>query len=451
MIKKLNISSQLFIIFASILLFASCAFSIITLVFVNNVAEEQVFARLNSYVGIMRPDREGPGGESSQIDSGPLELKDMEVGYLHVVDGTKNTRGIQYYITEEELESLVASHFEEYKENYNNNNQNNDEFSSAYTSKGNVKTSVEKVFYVIRIFDENNYSIVFTDTSYSNNLIIAISMRLIIAFFILLLLAICVLMIWSGRFVSRINAIQNHILSLPKSKYKNVYIDNSKDELGKLSLSVDSMRKEIALNEATKQEMLQNLSHDFKTPIAVIKSYAEAMQDNVLGEEALKTIIEQSDILKHKVERLLQYNSLEYLDKSKPFEDVCMNEIITEVVTQYRLQTSLEIEVEIDGETFYKGYKENWYTVVSNIVDNAKRYAKTKIKICLKKDILTIFNDGEPIDEQFVKSSFKPYEKGSKGQFGLGMSIVQKTVYFFGYNLSVRNEETGGVSFVINK
>ena len=96
------------------------------------------------------------------------------------------------------------------------------------------------------------------------------------------------------------------------------------------------------------------------------------------------------------------------------------------------------------------GYRENWHTVIDNIVDNAKRYAKTKIKIVLKPNRLRIYNDGEHIDEQFLNSIFKPYEKGSKGEFGLGMSIVKKTVDFFGYNLEVVNEEVG-VSFIISK
>jgi hypothetical protein len=87
----------------------------------------------------------------------------------------------------------------------------------------------------------------------------------------------------------------------------------------------------------------------------------------------------------------------------------------------------------------------------SDVMLNAIRYAKTKIKIILKKDRLRIFNDGEPIDDKFTDSKFKPYEKGSKGQFGLGMSIVKKTVDFFGMDLRVVNEETGGVSFIIEK
>ena len=439
MMKKLNISSQLFVIFIGILLIASLSFSVITLASVNDIAEEQVYSRLNSYAGMLNPMNPRKDEEAYDNKDTPLELKDMNVGYRVVYRDREEPfdKGITSFITEGELESLINKYVKEDTINFN--------------IQGSTKTSIKRIFYVIKIFDSENYTIIVTDTEYTDDLIEGISIRLIIAFLIIILLTIALILLWSNRFVRRVNKLQNHILSLPKNKYKESYVDPYKDEIGKLALSVDEMRIEISKNEDTKQEMLQNISHDFKTPIAVIKSYAEAMQDNVMGEEALQTIIEQTDILKHKVERLLQYNSLEYLDNSKPFEDVCINEIMSEIVTQYKLQTDINIEMEYDNETFYKGYRENWYTVISNIVDNAKRYAKSTIKLSLKKGVLTIFNDGEPIDEQFVNNSFKPYEKGSKGQFGLGMSIVQKTVYFFGYNMKVINEPTGGVSFIINK
>ena len=84
----------------------------------------------------------------------------------------------------------------------------------------------------------------------------------------------------------------------------------------------------------------------------------------------------------------------------------------------------------------------------SNIVENAIRYAKTIIKIKLHNKKLTFFNDGEPISEKFIQSRFKPYEKGDRGQFGLGMSIVQKTAQHFNLNLIVENVENG-VEFTI--
>lgn len=87
---------------------------------------------------------------------------------------------------------------------------------------------------------------------------------------------------------------------------------------------------------------------------------------------------------------------------------------------------------------------------MENIVDNAYRYVDKKIKIILKNDYLEIYNDGEPIDNDNIEALFQPYEKGTKGQFGLGLSIVHKTCTMYGYNVAAVNQETG-VSFIIEK
>ena len=60
------------------------------------------------------------------------------------------------------------------------------------------------------------------------------------------------------------------------------------------------------------------------------------------------------------------------------------------------------------------------------------------------------YNDGEPIDNDNIEALFQPYEKGTKGQFGLGLSIVHKTCTMYGYNVAAVNQETG-VSFIIEK
>ena len=83
-----------------------------------------------------------------------------------------------------------------------------------------------------------------------------------------------------------------------------------------------------------------------------------------------------------------------------------------------------------------------------NIIENAVRYAVKVIEIKLKDNVLTIYNDGKHIDEKFITEGFKPYEKGSEGKFGLGMSIVCRTLSIFNMKLEVRNEEVG-VTFTI--
>ena len=65
--------------------------------------------------------------------------------------------------------------------------------------------------------------------------------------------------------------------------------------------------------------MYQNISHDFKTPLTVIKSYIEAVHDEVEDKDkALQVIEEQTEKLENKVHSLLYLNKLDYLKDSKP-------------------------------------------------------------------------------------------------------------------------------------
>ena len=59
-----------------------------------------------------------------------------------------------------------------------------------------------------------------------------------------------------------------------------------------------------------------------------------------------------------------------------------------------------------------------------------------------------MYNDGENIDLNLLKDIFSPYKKGLRGEFGLGLSIVKKSVQLLGYDITIRNEKKG-VSFII--
>jgi two-component system sensor histidine kinase CssS len=275
------------------------------------------------------------------------------------------------------------------------------------------------------------------------------SIRILGIFTLVILTSSVTLIAWGRIYVKRINKLKDHISSIQNNRLDEVYLDSGKDELSELSLSVESMRETIAKNEKTKQEMLQNLSHDIKTPIAVIKTYTEAIRDGMSDSDSTEVILKQTDILQHKITKLLQYNKLEYLTKNEPFVEVNMKEIIESVANNYKFQKNVKIELNLK-DVIYRGYLENYYVVVENILDNAKRYAKSKIVITLNDDELSFFNDGDPIDTKFINSNFKPYEKGSHGQFGLGMSIVEKTLDFFGYYIKAKNLDNG-VIFIIKK
>jgi two-component system sensor histidine kinase CssS len=427
--KKLGFTGQLFILFAGILLITTIAFSAITITTVRGIANEEVYSRLSSYSMFinnmeMGDDRKRPEREKN----------DMKFGYIIYNNGTwEMNSDLDFEITDTFVEALVAS-----VKNVNN----------LPRIQGRDTIESKDIYYVCQTNMNDSLVIIFTDDTYAFGMIKSISIRSIMVFITMIFISILVISWWSNVYIRRIRNLQLHIENMPNNKYEKKYVDGGDDEVGQLSCSIEKMRLQIYHNEETKQEMLQNLSHDFKTPIAVIKSYAEAIQDGVESTDALNIIIEQADLLKSKVIKLLQYNSIEYLDKTKPFIDIEMDNLINDVVLKYKHQSNINFNLDLENVIF-KGYYENWDIVLSNIIENALRYAQNEIKIILRPDRIRIYNDGEHIDEKFIGNQFKPYEKGSKGQFGLGMSIVEKTVNFFDYKLSVKNEEPVGVSFII--
>lgn len=456
MMKKFSISTQLLVLVFTLLLSTSIVFIIITYFSLQKVASEQAINRMYSIRtnDVIKVD----------TDEAASNFQDMQLYYIdyNVNSGYHPSKNALNYISIEEFQQLFENFLKpEVEKTYRIQHGRENErpqfespeafgfYRGAYIYKTNAGVILYYSFTCNRDF--TSYSFIFTDNTYASAFIRDVALRMFSTFLGILFLATMCIYVWSTRITRRLKNIQNHIIDLPKDKYEKEYVDTGEDEIGELSRSVEYMRKEIGHNENTKQEMLQNLSHDFKTPIAVIKSYAEAIQDGMAGPEAMDTIIEQAEILKKKVNRLLQYNSLEYLTKDKPFEEVNMTELVTRVVDNYKFQTKLNFKLDLAKDVIFEGYHENWSTVIENIIDNAKRYAKSEILIVLRENHIRIFNDGEPIDEQFLNSVFRPYEKGSKGQFGLGMSIVKKTVDFFGMTMLVRNEEDGGVSFIIKK
>jgi len=294
---------------------------------------------------------------------------------------------------------------------------------------------------------DSDFTIVFTGDDYlsvTNTRFSAIVLASLIA---IILLGNITILLWSRITVDRVKKLQDEVAQLTKNNYRVPIMMEGFDEITDLAHTIEKMRREIESSDNIKQEMLQNISHDFKTPIAVIRSYAEAIADGISEPNEAEIVIKQADLLNQKVKQLLELNKLEYLKDPSHFEVVKLKELIKSIVDQQKYRTHVDIKTDLDDSTYF-ATKENLMTVFNNILDNALRYAKTEIKITLKQKRLTFYNDGEPISERFIEQLFKPYEKGDKGQFGLGMSIVQKTCEHFNLTLSVRNVDPG-VEFII--
>lgn len=422
---KKKLSNQIILLFFLVIIICIGIFAAISSVRFDNMYAEICVDNLKEYVALSE-DSWGSGNSPREIG---------KYGFIYGnKDNVFNSINANDYLNNDQLKLLKNEIFKKHNNDY-----------SILT----IEIDNQMIISVGKINSDGNFMIAFSDnrdmTHYRNN---SFLLELLI-FGSIIVWATTIVAIWSQQIVSRLRKIQKDVINLPQTQYKNEIVYNGEDEIADLAKSIENMRQEICRNEDIKREIIQNVSHDFKTPIAVIKSYAEAIYDGIETKEAAEVIIKQSEILKNKTVQLLEYNKLEYIDKNKEFEEVNMKEMINNIIDNYRFQTDIEFVLDLEN-VYFKGFNENFRTVILNILDNGIRYAKHLIKITLQENRLEIYNDGENIDKELLNKIFKPYEKGNKGQFGLGMSIVKRTLDFFNYRIDIINHEVG-VSFIISK
>ncbi len=263
------------------------------------------------------------------------------------------------------------------------------------------------------------------------------------------------LLYWVGTIIHPLNQIKEYIEKRKNNQPAELKIDRQ-DEIGELATVLIEMQDELAFQQAQKEEMLQNISHDLKTPVATIKSYSEAIKDGIYPYETLEksvdVIIEHAERLEKKIYNLLMLNRMDYMTHEKIDTDeiIHMEGILQQVILSNKLiRPEIDISYTAESDTFF-GQEEPWRVVIENLLDNAIRYADTKVVIELKDHYLSVYNDGEKVSQKRIDTFFQPYEMGDKGQFGLGLAIVNRVVTNYNYQIEAINQDKG-IKFIINR
>lgn len=311
-----------------------------------------------------------------------------------------------------------------------------------------------KTYYYYTLKKNNITKIALANDSYINmtkTSIIGAILPTLLGTFLLIGLT---LVIWSTIVVRKIEKLKNKIDNIDNPDYDHKVDFQIDDEMRSLALAIEDMRISLINQEEYRNQMYQNISHDFKTPLTVIKSYIEAVEDGVEDKTtALNTIKVQTNKLEQKVHSLLYLNKLDYLKNTKNInmDQIDMEKVIHQEVDKFKYnRKDIKFEINIDKKSTYYGSVENWETILDNLLSNFMRYTKTTIKITARQNKIILYNDGDQIDRDFLEVIFTPFRKGIKGQFGLGLSIVKKTLNLMEYDITIRNEKKG-VSFIITR
>lgn len=435
-IKSLSLAQQLTVLIIAFISFFSVFFFVYINGNVKNAVKDEMFATLDHTQNIIE--------SMSGYDQLPTNINGVSVYEVKIID--------DYLVLEHDGTGISLKEQEAIKQAIRmllntSKNRVHGEFDNAYQGLDS--------FYSIYKSDDGHYILART---YSNsmqklesilvNSVIYITI-IAIGFFFLVMSA------WVVTLIHPINLIKQYIEKIKAGDDSATLNVDRHDEIGELATAVVEMRSELQKQEKTKEEMIHNISHDLKTPIATIKSYAESIKDGIYPygtlENSVDIIIENAERLEKKAHSLLYLNRVEYLiSQNDKGSKTKIKPILEKVIQNSKVKRpELEIIAKLEDVEF-DGISEPWTVAIENIFENALRYAQSKIEVNLNENELTIANDGECMEEDRIETLFKPFEKGKGGKFGLGLSIVAKVVHANGYE--VRGENlTKGVIFRIFK
>lgn len=224
----------------------------------------------------------------------------------------------------------------------------------------------------------------------------------------------------------------------------------------------DDIEKKIQIDEMRK-EFLSNVSHELKTPLALIQGYAEGLQECINDDAESRefyceVIIDEADKMNRMVKKLLTLNQLEFGNDQVIMERFDMTELIRGVANSTRIlmeQKGIRLELENSEEAWVWGDEFKVEEVITNYMSNAINHADgeklIRVFYTRSEDKLrvSVFNTGQPIPEEDIEKIWVKFYKVDKartreyGGCGIGLSIVKAIMDSFHQRCGVINHEDG--------
>lgn len=240
----------------------------------------------------------------------------------------------------------------------------------------------------------------------------------------------------------------------------------SKDEIGTLAKSFNSMADSLEEVEKNRREFISNVSHEIRSPITSIKGFIGGILDGVIPKEKenyyLSVAYEEIQRLTRLVNDLLDLSAIEAGQFKLRIEEIDINEIIRICVIKFEpkiREKRLKVDVLMHDDRFYVAADRDRITqVVTNLIDNAIKYGTEggNVKVSTRpkgdKALVSVFNDGPCIPKEDLKYIWNRFYKADKSRTskistGLGLSIVRSILTQLGEDIWIENKEAQGVTF----
>ena len=290
---------------------------------------------------------------------------------------------------------------------------------------------------------------------------------------------VLILAFFIAYFISK--HISNPIVKINKAAKKlskgefNVVFDSSEniEEITELAKTLSYTRDELEKTDELRRDLMANVSHDLKTPLTMIKAYAEMARDlnqnnKQKRNQNINIIIEECDRLTLLVNDILELSKMQSELDILHLEEFDLGELISNILKKYdvfRIKENYKFIFDNNKKIIVEADKNKLEQAIYNLINNAINYTgednKVTIKLESDKDFVTvnIMDTGKGIDEEDIPYIWDKYYKNKKKHkrgligTGLGLSIVKNVLELHNYEYGVKTKKGQGSNFYfkINK
>ena len=246
----------------------------------------------------------------------------------------------------------------------------------------------------------------------------------------------------------------------------NLLADSLKDNIGRLKTANLELQRDVEARmhaDERRKEFLANVSHELKTPIALIQGYAEGLKDGVIEDEESRdyycdVIMDETRKMNHLVKYLISLNQVESGDDVMVIERFDLDALIGASINSFAQmceQQGISMIYNSEPGLFVWGDEYQVEEVLRNYISNAVHYCGGRKEIVIRAERIDdkirtyVFNSGDPIPEESLGRLWEKFYKVDKartreyGGSGLGLSIVKAIMDSLHQAYGVRNVDDG--------
>lgn len=396
------------------------------------------------------------------------------IGLEKIIDNAAYNKGVCVEIINDNEELLYSSDVMNrgcitdkdnlsYKSLFINSSRKNYTFELV-----NPRFDNETLIYAIKL-DNNLYAFVNTSLDPIDSTVLILKNQFIYVTLLVLVLAVGVSYFISKNISKPIVKVTKEAKKLVHGEF-NVKFDPNEDieEINELVDTLNYTKEELKKTDEYRRDLMANVSHDLKTPLTMIKTYAEMTSDlNIDNKDKIKqdmnVISEEVDRLTILVNDILELSKMQANINTLNASEFDLIKLINSILARYEIFVEKEKYkfnfIHDDKEIIVSADKKMLEQVIYNLINNAINYTGDDKLITVKlikedNDILVqIIDTGKGIEEEEIKYIWDKYYKSKKNHkrsvvgTGLGLSIVKNILDLHKFEYGVSSVKNKGTTF----